>query len=121
MQPATEQEQRDDVRRIQPANSSFPKSTEPNLRLDARGFGPGPLQVNTETGDDEEQKDADVAKRSSELDQSDWILKEIVWEGFLALRDRVIKDDAQRRRTSKRVDATQTIGQMRWGNVHLLR
>jgi hypothetical protein len=33
----------------------------------------------------------------------------------------VIKDDAQRRRTSKRVDATQTIGQMRWGNVHLLR
>src|SRR3954471_8239904 len=43
-----EQQQRDDVRRIEPANSSFPESAETNFRIEADGFGPGPLQVNAE-------------------------------------------------------------------------
>ena len=57
-----EQQQRDDVWRIEPANSSFPESAETNVWLKAGGSGPGPLQVNAEAGDDEEQKDADVTK-----------------------------------------------------------
>jgi hypothetical protein len=53
------------------------------------------------------------------LDQPDWILEEVVREEFVALLDGVIKDDAQRRSASKRVDATKTIGEMRGGNRHL--
>ena len=33
-----------------------------------QGFGPGPLQVNAETGDYEEEEDADVTERAAELD-----------------------------------------------------
>jgi hypothetical protein len=53
------------------------------------------------------------------LDQADWILEEVVWEEFVALLDSVIKNDAQRRSASKRVDATETIGEIRRGNRHL--
>jgi hypothetical protein len=33
----------------------------------------------------------------------------------------VIENDAQSRSTSECIDATQTIGEMRWGNGHLQR
>src|ERR1041385_532281 len=102
-----EQQQRDDVRRIEPANSSFPESAEANVRFDAGRFGFGPLQVNAEAGNDEEQKDADITKRADELDQPNRILEEIVWEDFVALIDGVIENDTQCRSASKRVDTTQ--------------
>ena len=89
-----EQQQGDDVRRIEPANPSFPESAEANVRLEARGFGPGPLQVNAEAGDDEEQKDADVAKGACELDQANRILKEVRRESVFGLVDGVIENNA---------------------------
>ena len=71
------------------------------------GFGPGPLQVNAESGDHEEQKDADVAKRARELDQANRVLEEVVRKNFFALFDGVIENHAQSRSASKCVDATQ--------------
>src|SRR5262245_21806092 len=75
-----EEKQRDDVWRIEAANSSFPKRSKVNLRVGAGGLGPRPLQVNTEPGDYEEEKDADVTKRARELDRANGILKDVVWE-----------------------------------------
>src|SRR5215213_397437 len=114
-----EQEQRDEVRRIEPVNPSFPERAKTNLRLDVSSSGPGPLQVNTEAGDHEEQKDTDVAERARELDKANRVMEEVVWKNVFALLDGVIKNDAQRRSASKRIDATKTIGEMRWGNDHL--
>ncbi len=91
-----------------------------NLRFGTRGFGPGPLQVNTEAGDYEEEKNADVAKRACELDQPNRVLKKVVWKNVLALLDGVINDNAQSGSTSKRIDATQAsrAGEKRWGSCH---
>src|ERR1043166_3328363 len=74
-----EEKQRDYVGRIKTANSAFPKRGEMNLRFCARGFGSGPLQVNAEAGDHEEEKDADITKRAGELDCANRILKEVFW------------------------------------------
>jgi hypothetical protein len=72
------------------------------------------LQVNTEAGDHEEKKNADVPKRACELDQANGILKEVVWKNLLALYNGVINDNAHGGSASKRVDATQAF----WGNGH---
>ncbi len=100
-------QQRDDVRRIEPANSSFPEGAEANVRFGSGCFGPGPLQVNAESGDDEEQKDADVTKRTRELDQPNRVLEEIVRKNVFALLDGVIENYAQSCNASKRIDAAQ--------------
>ena len=63
--------------------------------------------MNAETGDDEEDKDADVTKRARELDQSKWVLKKVVGESFMTLVYSVIENDAECGSASKRVDATQ--------------
>jgi len=89
-----EQEQRDDVWWIKPANSSFPESAEANLWLDVSGLGSSPLQVNTKAGDHEEQKDADVTERARELDEANRVMEEVVWKNVFALVDGVIKNDA---------------------------
>jgi hypothetical protein len=110
-----EKKQGDEVRRIETANSPFPERDEANLRFLARGFAPGPLQVNAEAGDYEEEKNADVAKRARELDQANRVLKKVVGDYFLALLNGVIKDDAQSGSASQRIDATQAC----WGGSHL--
>ncbi len=61
--------ERDHVRRIQPAQPSLPEWTKANVGLDSRRPRFGPLQVNTKSGNDEEQKDADVTKRAQELNR----------------------------------------------------
>ena len=53
--------------------------------------------MNAESGDHEEEKDADVAERARELDQANRVLKEVVGKNFFALFDGVIKDDTQSR------------------------
>jgi len=115
-----EKKQCDNVRRIETADSSFPKRGEVNFRFFARGFGPGPLQVNAETGDHEEEKDTDVTKRTRELDCANWIFKDVIRERFLAFVDCVIEDDAQGSSASKRIDATQAppVGGIRLGSGH---
>jgi hypothetical protein len=65
------------------------------------------LQVNTETRDYEEEKNADVTKRTRELDQARRILKQIVRKNVWSLYDGVINDDAQSGSAPKRVNATQ--------------
>jgi hypothetical protein len=91
-----------------------------NLRICSGGFRPGPLQVNAEAGDDEEEKDADVAERTGELDHANGILKDVVWNSLLALVNGVIQNDAESGGTSKRIDATQALRtrESRWGISH---
>ncbi len=84
----------DYVRRVKPAQTSFPEWTKANVGLDSRCFRLGPLQMNAKTRNDEKQEDADVAIRADELERADGIIEEVVWQGIFALLDSVIEDDA---------------------------
>src|SRR6185503_4738034 len=89
-----EERERDEVRRVKAAQTSFPEWTEANVRFDARSSRFGPLQMNAKTGNDEEQENADVAKRADELERSDGISEQVLRKPFIALFDCVIEDDA---------------------------
>ena len=59
----------DQVRRIKPANAPSPESAKLDLGRFACGLRLGPLQVDAESGNDEEKKDADVTKGTDELQE----------------------------------------------------
>jgi hypothetical protein len=77
--------------------------------------------MNTEAGDDEEEKDGDVAKGARDLDQPKGLLQKVGGESFGALIDGVIEDHSQSGGAAERVDATQArpLGGDRWGIGHL--
>jgi hypothetical protein len=53
--------QRDEIRRIKPADSSFPESPKANLRLLSRCARSNPLKMNAETRDYKKQEDTNVS------------------------------------------------------------
>jgi hypothetical protein len=61
--------------------------------------------MDTESGDYEEEEDANVAKRANELERLNGPAEEIIWPRISGLRYCVVKDHPQRRNASQRVDA----------------
>lgn len=93
------------IRRIEPADATTPKRSKlDRLRLPVRARL-GPLQVNTESRDDEEEEDADVAKRTDELQQLYRPAKKIIRNRIGGLHHRVIEHHSERRDAAQRVNA----------------
>src|SRR6476620_2858849 len=89
-----EQCEGDQVRRIEPAKAATPESPKLNrlrLLVSARF---GPLQVNTEAGNNEEEKDADVAKGADKLQKLYGPAKDIGWDRTTALPGSVVENNA---------------------------
>src|SRR5688500_11003918 len=101
------QREREDVRRVEPAQASFPEWTKANVGLDSGRARFGPLQVNAKTRNDEEQENPDVAKRADELERPNRVSEEVIRQGVVALLDRVMTDEGERRDSAQRVHAAQ--------------
>ena len=90
-----EDNESNEIRRIESAQTSFPKCAKLNLMVLTSSARFRPLEVNTKTRDDEKEEDSDITKRGEKLDHSHRIAKEIVWDRAACLVDRMIKNDAQ--------------------------
>src|SRR6185437_17093777 len=93
----------DRIRRIEPANTPFPKRAKRYLRFFTPRTRARPLQVNAEAGDYKEQKDADVRLGDDEVDHPYRVLQQV--RRHCCSIGRVIKDDRETSNAAQRVEA----------------
>ena len=107
--------QGDQVWRVEASQASLPEFTELDLLWLAGGAGPGPLEVNAKAGDDKEEEDPNVAKRTQKLYQPYRVLKQIVGDRTGRLGYGVVQHNPERGNTAQSINARQSAARQSFG------